>query len=94
MHRTPMNENELAEVLSALHDLTLAQSGAIAAQKTIIDALIAAICLSLPPIAEQLSFHIDGLSPHTRSSLDPNSISSYESSIESVKENIKILAGN
>ena len=88
-----MNAEELTEVVSALHHLSLAQSGQLAAQKTIIDALVASIGLSLPSIADQLSSHIDGLAPFARSSLEPESISSFENGLASVKENIRILTG-
>lgn len=88
-----MNAEQLTEVVSALHHLSLVQSGQLAAQKTIIDALIAAIGVSLPPIADQLSSHIDGLAPFARSSLEPESISSFESGLAAVRENIRILTG-
>ena len=86
-----MNSDEAEKAINALYKLCMSLAGQLSAQKTISDALIAAIGVDLPPIAEKLMTHIDGLAPYSRDSLEADSVMAFENGINTAKRNIQAL---
>ncbi|MBS0391676.1 MAG: hypothetical protein JSR23_11120 [Proteobacteria bacterium] len=88
-----MNSEELAEVVTALHGLCMAQAGQVAALQVTLEALIATIGVNLPPLTAQVSQHIEGLAPLAANDLDPSSLPSFSSTISTLQNNLRILQG-
>ena len=86
-----MNSEELAEVVVALHQLCMAQAGRIAAMETVSDAVVATLGLSFPPLLGQLAKHIDGLVEHHRSSVQDESMDSYDAKLAEIQRNLRNL---
>lgn len=86
-----MNNDELSEVVTALHQLGLAQSGQMMAIQTTIDALIATIGISLPPLIDTFSENLETLSALHKKTLEQSTIESYENNIAIIIDNLKYL---
>jgi len=88
-----MNTEELTEVVTALHQLCMVQAGKIAALETVSDAVVATIGMAFPPLLEELSKHIEGLSRYNRDAVGDNSVASYEAKLGEVLNNLRVLQG-
>lgn len=88
-----MNTEELTEVVTALHQLCMAQAGKIAALETVSDAVVAAVGMAFPPLIGELSKHIEGLACYNRDSVGEDSVSSYEAKLAEVLNNLRVLQG-
>lgn len=89
-----MNNDELTETVNSIYQLCMAQAGKIAALETITNAITASIGLSLPPLAQQIQTHTDGLARFHRENLEPLSVEVFNTTITEFQSNMDKLAGN
>jgi hypothetical protein len=88
-----MNTDQLTEAVEALHGLAMAQAGKLAAQQTVIEALIAALGTELTPLIEHVSVHLRELSCFGSDELEELSLPAFESTIEAFQEKVLALQG-
>lgn len=75
-----MNLEELENTVRALHKLVLAQQGAIAAQRVVIDSIVSTLA-PLPDFLVIVSETVTSLEPHARGELETESVNAFEATI-------------
>lgn len=89
-----MNTEELTETVNALANLVLVQAGQASAFGAVIDALIATLGTSFPPLVAPLLQHLEVLAEMRRENLAEESFEGFDSIIEDIQGNLRILQKN
>lgn len=75
-----MDHKQVEENLLELNKLVMAQQGAMAAQRVMIDSIVSALA-GLPAFVELVSENLTALKPHIRDELEADSVGAFDSTI-------------
>lgn len=85
-----MNREELEDAVRGLHKLALAQQGAIAAQRVVVDSIVSALA-GLPHFLEIVNETLTSLEPHAREELDVESLDAFDATISRFNHGLDVM---
>ncbi|WP_218510842.1 hypothetical protein [Variovorax sp. dw_308] len=88
-----MTEEQFAEFASAANQMAMIHTGQLAALQTVVDALVATVVTSLPPLTEKMQETLKALAAVQREAhnLQPIEAQFFDSLIEATQANLDIL---
>jgi len=86
-----MTNEELSELVTALHRFAMLQAGQIAALRTVSSAVMGAVGINIPPLVDQISDNIIELAPFERNNLDEMSVEIFENTLAGFHEELTAI---